>query len=57
MDDTDRCNEEFWDTRCDQPRGHRTMHSGRKGAARITWGHPNTGASLADADGDGLADE
>lgn len=52
MDDTDRCNEEFWDTRCDQPRGHRTVHTARKGAARISWGNPNAGASAAGADDD-----
>jgi hypothetical protein len=56
MDDIDRCNEEFWDTRCDQPRGHRTAHSGRKGTARITWGNPGAGRGTADSGSDPVAD-
>jgi hypothetical protein len=52
MDEIDRCNEEFWDVRCDQPRGHRTAHSGLKGTARITWGNPNARARTRDTDGD-----
>ena len=57
MDQGDRCNEEFWDTHCDQPRGHRTMHSARKGTARITWGRPDSGPSAPVARADGPPDD
>jgi hypothetical protein len=38
MAEAERCNDEFWGTRCEKPPGHPEPHSAMKGAARITWG-------------------
>jgi len=38
MAETDRCGEVFWGVTCDRPVGHRSVHSGKRGRARLSWG-------------------
>jgi hypothetical protein len=36
--DDDRCNEQFWDLRCEKPRGHTSVHRAERENSRVMWG-------------------